>query len=126
MRITLARTLKQRALSELSYLHELWAGSSAPQGRQACVTSLVDRMQEGAAAATVRANLDPTADAVLRAVAESPRAKRRETSPLWEKRHALDRRGTGLGERVGFSWPQSASALSLPAPRQRLVRRRDV
>ncbi|MAW62149.1 MAG: hypothetical protein CMJ94_15135 [Planctomycetes bacterium] len=83
MRITLARTLKQRALSELSYLHELWAGSSAPQGRQACVTSLVDRMQEGAAAATVRANLDPTADAVLRALLEQP-GKAREFDEIRE------------------------------------------
>lgn len=70
MRITLARTLKQRAQSELSYLHELWAGGEIPKARTRVVQGLVTRMQEGAAAATVRAKLVPSEDAVLRALLE--------------------------------------------------------
>lgn len=70
MRITLARTLKQRALSELSYLHELWVGGAPPKARTKVVQGLVERMQEGPAAATVRAKLDPSEDAVLRALLE--------------------------------------------------------
>lgn len=70
MRITLARTLKQRALSELSYLHELWVGGAPPRARAKVIQGLVERMQEGPAAATVRAKLDPSEDAVLRALLE--------------------------------------------------------
>jgi Helicase conserved C-terminal domain len=72
MRITLSRALKQKALSDLSYLHDLWVGGGAPASREQVVKLLVVRMQDGAAAATVRAKLDPSAEFVFRALLQSP------------------------------------------------------
>lgn len=68
MRINLSRSLKQRALSELAVLHDLWVGGVAPSKQAALARSLVDRMGDGVVATTVRAKVDSDSDVVLRAM----------------------------------------------------------
>jgi len=70
MRLSLVRSLKQRAQSDLIHLHDLWVGRGAPAKSSEVVQELADAMRKPAAAATVLARLDHAADAVFRVLVE--------------------------------------------------------
>ena len=71
MKVSLKRSLKNRAHSELLDLHDIWAGGVAPNGEHELHHALREKMQDGRVALAVRARLKGAATPVFIALMES-------------------------------------------------------
>ncbi len=65
MKFLLSRALSKRSDSELVELHDVWVGGTPPSRRRDLVRVLRGRMQDGAAADSIRAGLEENAECVL-------------------------------------------------------------
>jgi len=65
VKLSLSRSLSSRSESELLGLHDVWVGGETPRKRAEVVRALRSQMQDPAAAAAVRSELDPAAERLL-------------------------------------------------------------